>query len=187
MTTNNTGKNKSSISWLLRYTIAFAALFVTIIGLGTISNSPQSAGTPDSFQTCTHTDIIDIVHQTLGESTTREVPKIQGVIVNDFSDGYIVKVRFAIDDNRSAGNPIKSGAQEDIQDVMKALYQSQALIAFVQITGTFPVADSYGFVRETEVLKCGLSAATAQEIDWDNIHHDELFDLLDSLWWHSSI
>ena len=183
---DRTEKNNSS-SRLVTYIVVAAALLVTVLFSGTISNSSQLAQVPDLSQRAQmRMEVIGIVGDELGKSWQREMPKIQGMNVLESPDGHIIQVRFSIDESGSAGSTAVS-AQENVLSVMGALFQSQNPIASVRMTGTFPVTDPYGFVRETAVLKCGLSSAAAEGIDWDNISSGELFSQLDTLWWHSSI
>ena len=187
MAKNDTTEKKESLSPLVRYTIVLAALLVTVISSGAIWNSAQPDKTLDSSdRALIRTEVIDIVRQELGESWQRGLSTVQGITINETQDGYIVQVRFSISDSNE-GNLIQASAQEDVQRIMKALYQSQVPIASVQMTGTFPVADPYGFVRETEVLECGLGSSTAERLDWNSIQGDGLFNQLDSLWWHPSV
>jgi len=180
-------EKKSSSSRLVTYIAVTAALLVTVLFSGTINNSSPSVQVPDLSQRAQmRMEVIGIVGDELGNTWQREMPKIQGMNVLESPDGHLIKVRFSIDESGLAGSTAVS-AQEDVLCVMRALFQSQNPVASVRMTGTFPVTDPYGFVRETEVLKCGLSAATADGIDWGSISSGELFSRLDTLWWHSSI
>ena len=181
-----TEKVKSS-SRLVTYIVVAAALLVTVLFSGTINNSSPSVQVLDQSQRAQmRMEVIGMVGDELGNTWQREMPKIQGMNVLESSDGHIIQVRFSIDESGSAGSTAVS-AQENVLCVMGALFQSQVPVASVKMTGTFPVTDPYGFVRETEVLKCGLSSATAEGIDWGSISSGELFNRLDTVWWHSSI
>ena len=184
---NKTTEKKESLSPLIRHTIVLAVLLLTVIVSGAVWNSAQPAQIPDlAERALIRTEIMDMVRQELGESWPRELSTVQGVTVSESPDGFIVQVRFSIDDSNE-GNLIKADTREDVLCVTKALYQSDVPFAYIQMTGTFPAADYYGFVTETEVLKCSLFSTTAEEINWKTIQADELFSRLDSLWWHPSI
>lgn len=178
--------------WLLGPILGI--VLFTFATTGIISNSIEPTSVPGGRSSSVITvDLIspavmvsNIVHQGLGEGIRGEIPKVQGIDVRQSEDGYFVTVRFAIDANSSAGL-IKDSAQMDVYSVARALYQSGAPIAYVKMVGTFPLEDPYGFMRETEVLKCSLTSTTAQKINWSSIRHADLFDLFDSVWWHSSI
>ena len=131
-------------------------------------------------------EVVGIVGDELGNTWQRDLPKIQGMNVLESSDGHIIQVRFSISEG-DLEDSIAVRAQENVLSVMGALFQSQNPVASVQMTGTYPIKDPYGFVRETAVLKCGLNSATAAEIDWDGISSGELFSRLNNLWWHSSV
>jgi len=187
MAENKTTEKKESLSPLVRYTIILAALLVTVISSGAVWNSAQLAKIPEQAdRALIRTEVVDMVRQELGESWPRGLSTVQGITVNESPDGYKVQVRFSINDT-GADNLIQTCAKEDVLCVMKTLYQSNVPFAYIQMTGTLPVADAYGLVTETEVLKCSLFSTTAEEIDWKTIQGDDLFSLLDSLWWHPSI
>ena len=175
--------------WLLGPILGI--VLFTFATTGIISSSIEPTSGPSS--SVITVDLIspavmvsNIVHQGLGEGNRGEIPKVQGIDVRQSEDGYFVTVRFAIDANSSAGL-IRDSAQMDVYSVARALYQSGAPIAYVKMVGTFPLEDPYGFMRETEVLKCSLTSTTAQKINWSSLRHADLFDLFDSVWWHSSI
>jgi len=169
-------------------------LLFTITSARIILNPNELTNTPDDRSSATITiDLIPpraiisgIVHQALGECNRGEIPKVQGIDMRESENGFVVAIRFCIDADSSESLVIH-GAEVDVYDVARALYQSRVPIAHVKMAGTFPLEDPYGFVRETEVLKLSLSSATAQEINWNTIHYNDLFNLLDSVWWHPSI
>ena len=175
--------------WLLGPSLIL--LLFTITSAGIILNPSELANTPGDRSSATITidlsppraAISGMVHQALGERNRGEIPKVQGIDMRGSENGFVVAVRFGIDAG-SSGSLARHGAQVDVYSVARALYQSGVPIAHVKMTGTFPLEDKYGFVRETEVLKLSLSSATAQQINWDTIRYDDLFNLLDSVWWH---
>lgn len=178
--------------WLLGPSLII--LLFTITSAGIILNPNEPPNTPDGRSSATITiDIIppsaiisSMVHQALGERNRGEIPKVQGIDMQELGNGFVVAVRFCIDAD-SSGSLVRHNAQVDVYNVARALYQSGIPIAHIKMTGTFPLEDPYGFVMETEVLKLSLSSATAQEINWNTIHYNDLFNLLDSVWWHPSI
>ena len=177
--------------WLLGPSLV--VLLFTITSAGIILNPIEPTNNPGGRSSATITLVIPpstiisgIVHQELGEYNRREIPKVQGIDMRELGNGFVVAVRFCIDAD-SSGSLVRHSAQVDVYNVVRALYQSGVPVAHVRMTGTFPLEDPHGFVRETEVLKMSLSSATAQEINWNTIHYNDLFNLLDSVWWHPSI
>lgn len=178
--------------WLLGPILV--VLLFTITSAGIILNPNESTNTPDGRSSATITiDIIPpsaiisgMVHQALGEYNRGEIPKVQGIDMRKSANGFIVAIRFNIDAD-SSESLARHSAQADVYSVARVLYQSRIPIAHIKMTGTFPLEDPYGFVMETEVLKLSLSSATAQEINWNTVHYNDLFNLLDSVWWHPSI
>lgn len=175
-------EKKEALSPLTRYTIVLAVILITAIGSGAVWNSSQPVKMLDSSKRALlRQEAVAIARQEVGETWQRGLPAVQGTTVSESPAGYIVQVRFSISQADMAG------VRETVLRVMKAFYQSQVPVASVQLTGTFPVADAYGNVTETEVLKCGLSLTRAENIDWDSITVEGLFNQLDSLWWHPSL
>jgi len=178
--------------WLLGPSLI--AFLFTITSAGIILNPGESINAPDDLSSATITIdlsssraiISDMVHQALGERNRGGIPKVQGIDMSESENGFLVAIRFCIDAD-SSGSLVRHSAQADVCNVAKVLYRSGVPIAHVEMTGTFPLEDPYGFVRETEVLKLSLSSATDQQINWDTIRYDDLFNLLDSVWWHPSI
>jgi hypothetical protein len=175
-------EKKEALSPLIRYTIVLAVLLITVIGSGVVWNSSRPVKVLDaSERAILRQEAVDMVRQGVGETWQRGLPAVQGTTVSESAAGYIVQARFSI------SRADMADARETVLRVMKALYQSQVPVASVQLTGTYPLADVYGNVAETEVLKCGLSLATAETIKWDSLQSDELFSRLDSVWWHPSL
>ena len=185
-TAKPTPKENSPITrWVLYVTVA-AAMVATLLSAGLVARTPEPANSSLPARTYTHRDVIAIVHGEMGDSWQRQIPKVQGVMVNESPDGYLVQVRFTITDNGAPGLTT-AGAREDVRRVMRALYQDSVPVALVQMEGTLAIADPNGFVRETPVLKCALGLPTAQQINWDRVDGAGLFPSLDLLWWHDAL
>lgn len=186
MVTKTDPRENSSITRWVLYVAVAAAMVATLLSAGLVARTPAPAGSSLPAQTYTHRDIIAIVHAELGDAWQRQVPKVQGVMVNESPDGYLVQVRFTIDDS---GTPAltSAGAREDVRRVMRALYQEAVPVALVQMEGTLAIADPNGFVRETSVLKGALGLPTARKINWDRVDGAGLFSSLDLLWWHDAL
>ena len=177
MTTNQaTQKKPNSISRVVLYVAVGAAMLATLMSAGLVSRPPEPA------TAYAPRDIIGMVHDELGDAWQRDIPRVQGVMVNASPAGYVVQVRFAVNDQ---GADTRAGARADVQRLMAALYQ--APVALVQVEGTLPVADPNGFVRETHVLTCALGRTAAEQINWDKVDAAGLFQAMDSLWWHPSL
>ena len=127
--------------------------------------------------------IVNIVNQELGKSNREGVVKFQGQEVSQDGANYVISLRFAIDDNLSE-SWIKQGAENDVFNVMKALYQSDYPIQEIHMFGSFSMKDKYGNLSEDSVLTSSLTKTTEQKINWDNLYADELFEILDTLTWH---
>jgi hypothetical protein len=162
--------------------VILAALI--LVGCGT-ATTPEPTPTPkveSSMPTAIEGKIEQMVRSELGSSNRDEIKKVQKISVSSSNEGYIVAIIFAIDDNLTEGF-IKGSAKSDVFDVMKAVY-SKYSIKSVEMVGTFPLKDKYGNVAEKTVLECNLAYSTASKINWSNMYKDDLFRILDYLWWH---
>lgn len=155
-------------------------LSILVIGVLLLSACSASTVTP----TTPGSEIENIIHQELGSCNREGVDKISDLEISGSPEtSYIVTLTFSIDDNLTEGM-IKGGAQMDVFNLMKALYQSSYEMDVINIFGTFSMQDRYGNVTEETVLKCQLTHATGEKINWNNMLWDHFFEVLDSVWWH---
>jgi hypothetical protein len=176
----NIVKKKPYKRWGLGMIISFV---VFIIGISTMGGgeSPDN-NLAETEPTTIEGKIEQTVRSELGSSNREGIKKVQDFTISESTEGYIVAIVFTIDDNLTEGF-IKGGAKTDVFDVMKAVY-SKYSIKSVEMVGTFPMKDEYGNVAEKTVLKCNLAYSTASKINWGNMYKDDLFRILDYLWWH---
>jgi len=166
-------------------------LIIILIIIGIIvgvSSEDLDDGETDKATTTSNFEnqIEEIVKDELGKGN-RDVDKISKIdVLGSKTDGYIVNIHFALDDNLS-GDYIKKGALMDVYDVLGQLYQSDIPIKSVFFLGTFSMKDKYGNVSESMVMKYELDRETANKINWSNFSYNDLPDVAVSQYWHSSL
>jgi hypothetical protein len=162
-------KGEAQMKWILLLALV----------IGTILLSTCDSSTP----TTTEGKIESSIRKELGSSNREKIDKVKNISISESTSGdYVIAIDFAIDDNLTE-SLIKGGAKMDVYDVMKTLY-AKYTIESIDMFGSFSMRDKYGNISEDVVLKCKLTKSTAYKINWENIYQDDLFKILDYLWWH---
>lgn len=94
-----------------------------------------------------------------------------------------VTVEFDIGDNLT-DNMVKSGAELDCADILKAIVKSQLQFDQVEIFGNHELQDKFGKVTNTRVVEVLFLSSTAAKINWDNFISSDLYSIADSLTIH---
>lgn len=132
--------------------------------------APEKKATPESKFT-------EQVRKSLGD-LNRDGKRIDTLNYN--SDTKNATVSFRLNDNFSDGL-IKTSAQLDTVDVLKAVKSSGLNLNEVTIRATFTLEDEFGNVSESEVVQATYSAATLEKMNLDsNRVRKGVWDLADS-------
>jgi len=186
MATTESGDRMHNISWVTAAVIASAVLVLTVLGLGAFTAPAADDSRSDLAMQPEMSQISrDIIYQTMGQDSGREVPKVQAVDIIGPLDGYVVLVRFAIASHDQT-TPTREIARAEATALLKALYQSNVPVTSVSLSATYPMAQPYGQALETVVLKCTLDEASAG-VNWSTVSSAELFSVMDDVWWHPSL
>jgi hypothetical protein len=100
------------------------------------------------------------------------------------TNGRQIVVTWPINDNLTDGM-IKDGARLDTFKILKTIrnhpdWQKRKYVDVV-VRGTYSMQNTYGEVREAEVIEAFFSRATINRIQFDNILFKGIFDLADPL------
>lgn len=93
--------------------------------------------------------------------------------------GDIIFVTFNISDNFT-NNMISGGAKTSTLDVLQELSESDIDYERIFIQGHFPMGDEYGNVEDSMVLNAGYDAATVEQINFDNMNRDNIWNIRDA-------
>jgi hypothetical protein len=174
------------ISWITTAVIASSVLVMTLLGMGAFTTPvTNEAATDLTLQPEMSQTIKDTIGETLTQAPGREVPKIQAVNIIGPVDGYVVQIRFA----GTAANQltVADSIRAEAAAIIRALFNGDAPINTISLAVTYPVTQPFGAPLETAVLKCTLNQSGADGVNWNNISDDELFEIMDNVWWHASI
>ena len=171
-----------------------AVLLFTVVSAGVIVNPPGQATPTTNEPSATaaiesvsyNVLISNMIHNALHESNVSGESEIRGLDIMWSPNGYIILVRLNIDSENSDIDA-RSAVQRNVNDITGALFRSDVPISAVNIAGMCPMVDTYGYMRDIEVLKVSMSASTAVEINWNKDHYKDIFDLCDYAWLHSCL
>lgn len=76
---------------------------------------------------------------------------------------------------------IRSGAQSDIADILKAIHSTGLDYQRVDLLGTFPLVDVYGNTEETDVISVSYSRETVDRVNWNSFSADNIYTIADQV------
>jgi hypothetical protein len=108
---------------------------------------------------------------------------VPGTTIDPTGDATVV---YALRDNTSSVEGLRSDARADILAVLAATYQSADAprIRTVTVLGTYASADE---PRPEVVMRATLSADRARSLRWDHLQADQLTSVLDEWWEHPGL
>ncbi len=116
-----------------------------------------------------------LISEALG-SSNRDVEKVTDVsLVSD-----IINVEWTINDNFTE-DMIKGGAKLEIVDILQAIDESDIDYSLINLTGTFPLVDSFGNSEEVAVIKVSYSSDTVDQINWSSFLFKNVYVIADSV------
>jgi hypothetical protein len=93
--------------------------------------------------------------------------------------GDIIFITFNIQD-LGTNNMITNGAKNSTLDALQALAESDLDYHRIFLQGHFPMEDEYGNIEDSMILNAGYDQSTVEQINFDNINPDNIFDLRDA-------
>jgi cytoskeletal protein RodZ len=115
---------------------------------------------------------------------TVKAANVKGLKVHQ--EGNIVFASFPIQDNFTSGM-IRSGAQFDTIDILKAVKAHVKTYNRVFVQGSFAMQNDYGETAVKTILNAGYEKATVDRIQLDNVDYKKIWDLKDSGMVHSAL
>ena len=144
--------------------------------------TPGPTATPEPTATATPTlppeeALRAAVAAALGKGN-REAPRVKGVVL---LDNGAVEIGWSINDNLTKGF-VKGGARADVLDILRAVRDTGLPVTAVDLTGTFSLADVYGNVNESIVVRARYSAETLAKLNLGNILlENTIYEAADSI------
>lgn len=94
-------------------------------------------------------------------------------------DGDIIFVTFNIHD-LGTNNMIANGAKTSTLDILEKLSETDVNYSRVFIQGSFPMGDDHGNIEDSMILNAGYDHDTVEQINFDNMNRDNIWDIMDS-------
>ena len=128
-------------------------------------------------------DLKAAVEATLDLNAQRDAVRVPQVAIDPQGEAT---VQFAVRNSGTDPQAVAASALEDLKTILQAVSGSAdaSRITSTTVIGTYPVVHESGMVPESIVLRAGLSAAGAGQIDWSTLAAQDLASALDSLWMH---
>jgi quinohemoprotein ethanol dehydrogenase len=128
-------------------------------------------------------DLKAAVESTLDLDAQRDAIRVPRATIDSTGEAT---VQFAVRNSGTDPQAVTASALDDVKAILQAVSQSPdaSRITNTTVIGTYPVVNESGMVPESIVLRAGLSAERAGQIDWSTLAPQDLASTLDSLWMH---
>jgi len=128
-------------------------------------------------------DLKAAVESTLDLNAQRDTIRVPRVTIDPAGEAT---VQFAVRNSGTDPQAVSAAALDDVKTILSTVSQSTDAprITSTTVIGTYPVVNESGMVPESIVLRAGLSAARASQIDWSTLAPQDLASALDSFWMH---
>src|SRR5207237_7960966 len=126
-------------------------------------------------------DLKAAVEATLDLTARRDAGRVPQVAIDPQGEAT---VQFAVRNSGTDPQAVAASALEDLKTILQAVSGSAdaSRITSTTVIGTYPVVHESGMVPESIVLRAGLSAGPAGQMDWSTLACPDLASGLDSLW-----
>jgi hypothetical protein len=115
--------------------------------------------------------------QALG-SGNRNLSRLIKISYSDPEQGDIT-ITWAINNNLSHDS-IKSGMQNDVINILKAIDHSKFAYIFVVLSGSYSMYDQNGNMAEMQVVNFGFNKSAIDKISWENFQSSDIYNLADT-------
>ena len=92
----------------------------------------------------------------------------------------VINIEWSINDNLSE-NLIRASAKLDTVEILEAIHTSGLEYSMINLTGYFPLIDTFGNSEETPVVWLTYTKETVDKINWSNFLHDNAYVVADSV------
>jgi len=157
-----------------------------------LTPTPTIKTTPTIFRTSTPTTPTNTPMPTRTLSPMDEMEKAiedkLGFGVSGFrldSESGLLTVEFNGRDNLTDGL-IRSGIQQDVTDVLKAVYYRSGLVPYksVMVVVWFKLTDSFGNTENSVIVRATYSLDTLKKVNWSKFKYSNVYTIADDIYLH---